>query len=134
MLIKGTELKHIHKKFYSEDTEFEINKYNETTDSVNAVMDLLQDLPPDAMVSSLGIHSTSIVSTTKLYLHQIQKQICTIYLNPHFSKCSDCLQATQLGLNFLTETRFSVLITSSRLAVGSKHIPIPRMTGPLSLL
>jgi len=51
VLIKGAELKHIHKKFYSKDTEFEINKYNETTDSINAVLDLLQDLPKDATVS-----------------------------------------------------------------------------------
>lgn len=52
MLIKGTELKHVHPGYYSEDTEFEINKYNETTDSINAVMDLLQDLPTDTTVSS----------------------------------------------------------------------------------
>lgn len=65
MLIKGAELKHTHKKFYSEDTEFEINKYNETTDSINAVLDLLQDLPSDATVSSFCTHSTSIVCIIK---------------------------------------------------------------------
>lgn len=65
MLIKGAELKHIHNKFYSEDTEFEINKYNETTDSINAVLDLLQDLPTDATVSSFYIHSTSTVCIIK---------------------------------------------------------------------
>lgn len=65
MVIKGAELKYIHKKFYSEDTEFEINKYNETTDSINAVLDLLQDLPIDAMVSSFCTHSTSTVCIIK---------------------------------------------------------------------
>lgn len=58
MLIKGAELKHINKTFYSEDTEFEINKYNETTDSINAVLDLLQDLPSDATVSSFCTRCT----------------------------------------------------------------------------
>lgn len=65
MLVKGVELKHIHKKFYSEDTDFEINKYNETTDSINAVLDLLQDLPIDAMVSSFCMHFTSTVCMIK---------------------------------------------------------------------
>lgn len=69
MLIKGTELTHIDKKFYGEDTEFEINKYNETTDSINAVLDLLQDLPTDATVSSFCIHSTSRVCIIRIYLH-----------------------------------------------------------------
>jgi hypothetical protein len=51
MLINDTELKHINTKFYSEATKFETDKYNETTYSVSAVIDLLQDLPTDAMVS-----------------------------------------------------------------------------------
>lgn len=65
MLIKGVELKHIHKKFYSDKTEFEINKYNETTDSINAVLGLLQNLPTDATVSSFCIHFTSTVCIIK---------------------------------------------------------------------
>ena len=65
MHIKGAKLKHIHKKFYSEDTEFEINKYNETTDSINAVLDLKKNLPTDATVSSFCIHFTSTVCIIK---------------------------------------------------------------------
>jgi hypothetical protein len=69
VLIKGTELKHIHTGYYSEDTEFEINKYNETTDSIDAVMDLLQDLPADTTVSSYlsSILAIDIAATT--YCH-----------------------------------------------------------------
>lgn len=52
MLIKGAERKRVHGDYYGEDTDFEIKKYNETTDSVNAVLDLLKDLPRDTMVSS----------------------------------------------------------------------------------
>ena len=36
-------------------------------------------------------------SHNKIYLHQIQKQMGTIYLNLHLSQCSDSLQARQLG-------------------------------------
>lgn len=71
VLLKGTKLNYINTKFYSEETEFEIDKYNETTDSVNAVIDLLQNLPIDATVSSFYIHSTSTVCIIKMYLHHI---------------------------------------------------------------
>jgi len=73
VLINGAELNHIDKKFYGEATMFEMNKYNETTDSINAVLELLQDLPTDAMVSSFCIHSTSTVC--------IIKSACTKYRN-----------------------------------------------------
>jgi hypothetical protein len=65
MLINGAELNHTDKKFYGEATMFEMNKYNETTDSINAVLELLQDLPTDAMVSSFCIPSTSTVCIIK---------------------------------------------------------------------
>jgi hypothetical protein len=50
--IKGAELKRTHAGYYGEDTDFEINKYNETTDSISAVMDLLKDLPDDTTTVS----------------------------------------------------------------------------------
>lgn len=66
MLVKNTELKQTDPGYYSEDTEFEINKYNETTDSINAVMDLLQDLPDETTVSSYlrSILATNTAATT----------------------------------------------------------------------
>ncbi|XP_069701369.1 uncharacterized protein [Periplaneta americana] len=50
--IIGTDLCSTHEDYYNGDESyFEINKYNESTDSINAVMDLMQDLPDNTIIN-----------------------------------------------------------------------------------
>jgi hypothetical protein len=74
--IKGTELKHAHPGYYGEETDFEINKYNETTDSINAIMDLLKDLPASTMVSSLWMLSIVLTRDNSYIFFTLEVCIC----------------------------------------------------------
>ncbi|PNF29595.1 hypothetical protein B7P43_G01631 [Cryptotermes secundus] len=68
--IKGAELKQAHGGYYGEDTDFEINKYNETTDSINAVVRMLKDLPQGTTVD---------IQSYELQSNQWQKS--TVHIN-----------------------------------------------------
>ncbi|PSN56886.1 hypothetical protein C0J52_00680 [Blattella germanica] len=59
ILINEVELISTNEDFYSDETDFDINKINETTDAISATLDLIKDLPEDVgqiIVQSYELH------------------------------------------------------------------------------
>ena len=60
IVINDIVLKSNHEDYYGGETEMEMNKFNETTDAINAVLEQLQDLPDDTRVNVYH-HSTNCI-------------------------------------------------------------------------